>query len=122
MSANMATATYMDTGQSLSYLFVFVLPLLIHYLVSYLLKLSPVDRRAVAKLFWSPPPPDLWGRLHSPTHSCSGPRCCPAHTIDRQNIVNVRMEASRIKKHERWQTHLFPILWRTYQVGFCVLH
>jgi hypothetical protein len=39
MSAHMATATYLNTGQVLAYLFVFLLPLLIHYLASYLLEM-----------------------------------------------------------------------------------
>jgi hypothetical protein len=52
MSAHMATATCLDTGQALAYLFVFLLPLLIHYLASYLLEMSPTDRWATAKLFY----------------------------------------------------------------------
>jgi hypothetical protein len=50
MPAHMAIANTMDTGQLMTYLLVFLLPLLIHYLISALLHLLPIDRRALGKL------------------------------------------------------------------------
>ena len=120
MSAHMATAPHKDTGQFMAHLFVSILPLFIHYLVSYLLKLSPVDRYDVAKLFWSPPPPGLQKRSRPPNHANRGPRRRPAHTIDCTNIVSARIEAIKTRKHGRWRSYLFPVLWRAYQVGCCV--
>jgi hypothetical protein len=63
MSVHMATADHMDTGQAATYLLVFLLPLLLHYLASTLLHLSPNDRRSLAKLLWSPPRPGLQGKI-----------------------------------------------------------
>ena len=120
MSAHMATAPHKDTGQFMTHLFVSILPLFIHYLVSHLLKLSPVDRYDIAKLFWSPPPPGIQKRSRSPTLASRGHRRRPARTIDRTNIVSARMEATKTRKHGRWRSYLFPFLWRAYQVGCCV--
>ena len=120
MSVHMATASHTDTGQFIAHLLVHVLPLFIHYLVSFLLKLSPVNRYDIAKLFWSLLPPGLQKRSRSPNHVNQDPRRRPVRTIERTNIVSARMEAMKTRKHGRWRSYLFPILWRAYQVGCCV--
>jgi hypothetical protein len=122
MSAHMATADNMDTGQAATYLLVFLLPLLLHYLISSLLHLSPVNRLALRKLLWSPPHPGLRGRSYSPRGPRKrGPRNRPMQTFDRNVIVRSR----QINQQERgtkskWRAYLFPFLWKAYPVGCCV--
>jgi hypothetical protein len=50
MSVHMATAKKMDTGHAATYLLVFLVPLMLYYLTSALMNLSPVNRRALSKL------------------------------------------------------------------------
>ena len=108
----------MDTGQMLTYRLMFLLPLLLHYLVSALLHLSPVDRHALGNLLWSPACPGLRGRSCSP--SCPrgrGPRNRPLQSCDKQLVVSIWRKARCEQKNWRWGTHLSPFLRKAYQVG-----
>jgi hypothetical protein len=121
LSVHMAIANDMDTGQMLTYLLMFLLPLLLHYLVSTLLHLSPVNRRALGKLLWSPARPGLRGRSCSP--SCPygrGPRHWPLQSCDRQHVVSIWQKARCEQNKWHWETHLSPFLWKAYQVGCCI--
>jgi hypothetical protein len=122
MPAHMATADNMDTGQAATYLLVFLLPLLLQYLVSSLLHLSPVDQLALRKLLWSPPHPGLRGRSYSPwgPHK-RGPCNQPMRTFDRNSIVRSRQinQQEQGTKSKR-RAYRFPFLWKAYQVGCCV--
>jgi hypothetical protein len=111
MSAHMATATYMDTGQAIAYLFVLLIPLLRHYLASVLLQLSPIDRCALAKLFWASLLPGLRGRLHSlPPPRGRGLRNWLMQTCNRKRIVSVRRDSKQQQHKWRWRSYLFSFL------------
>jgi hypothetical protein len=118
----MATANHMDTGQAATSLLVVLLPLLLHYLASTLLHLSPVNRQSLAKLLWSLLRPGLRGRLCLPP----GPRKhgpCNRHlqTVDRKGIMRSRIDNKAQGMHTWcWRTYLFSSLWRAYQVGCCI--
>jgi len=55
----MAIADKVDLINTPTYLFFFATPLILFYLTSILTSLSPVDRRALAKLLITPRPPGL---------------------------------------------------------------
>jgi hypothetical protein len=60
----MAIATNMDTGQFPTYLFLFLIPILLFYLFSAITNLLPVNHRTLVKLLiWAPPPPSLPGKV-----------------------------------------------------------
>jgi hypothetical protein len=121
LSVHMAIANDMDIGQMLTYLLMFLLPLLLHYLVSALLHLSPVDRCALGKLLWSPDRPGLRGRSRLP--SCPhgrGPHNRPLQSCDRQHVMSIQRKARCEQNKWRWGTHLSPFLWKAYQVGCCI--
>ncbi len=122
MSVHMATADHMDTGQAATYLIVFLLPLLLHYIASTLLHLSPVNRQFLAKLLWSLPRPGLRGRLRSPPGPRKhGPRNQHLQTVDRKGIVRSRIDNKAQGMHRwRWRTYLFSSLWGAYRVGCCI--
>jgi hypothetical protein len=66
---HMAIVIDMDTGQFPTYLFLFIIPPLIFYLISVVIHLSPINRRSLAKLLLSMPhTPGLRGRSCSPPH------------------------------------------------------
>jgi hypothetical protein len=118
----MATADHMDTGQAATYLLVFVLPLLLHYLASTLLHLLPINRQSPTKLLWSPPRLGLRGRLRLPTSPCKrGPCNWHLRTVDRKGIVRSRIDNKVQGMHTwRWRTYLFSSLWGAYRVGCCI--
>jgi hypothetical protein len=118
MSVHMATAKKLDTGQAATYLLVFLVPLMLYYLTSALMNLSPVDRRALSKLLWSPPRPGLRGRSCSPRGPHKrGPRNRHLRTINRNSIVRSRRAIKQERLMWKWR---FPFLWKAYQVGCCV--
>ncbi len=118
----MAAADHMDTGQAATYLLVFLVPLLLHYLASTLLHLLPVDRRSLTKLLWSLPRPGLRGRSRLPPGPRKrGPRNRHLKTVDRKGIVRSRFDNKVQGMHMWWwRTYLFSSLWGAYRVGCCI--
>ena len=55
----MAIADKVDTINLSTYLFLFITPLLLFYIISTITRLLPVDRRILAKLLITPRPPGL---------------------------------------------------------------
>ncbi len=109
-------------GQLFMYLLLLLLPLLLHYLVSSVSHLTPVDRRALPKLFLSnPAPPGLRGRLPQPPCPCGcGPRNRHMCTWDQRQVMTIRRMV-REENSRNWHlgTYLFAALWKAYQVGCC---
>jgi hypothetical protein len=121
MSVHMATAKKLDTGQAATYLLVFLVPLMLYYLTSTLMNLSPINRHALSKLLWSPPRPGLQGRSCLPRGPRKrGPRNRHLQTIDRNSIVRSRWAIKQERLTWKWRAYLFPFLWKAYQVGCCV--
>jgi hypothetical protein len=115
--------TEFDMGQLFTYFLLLLLALLLHYVVSSVSHLTPVNRRALAKLFLGyPDPPSLRGRLPQPPcphgrgrhnwHMC---------TWDQQQVMTIRRMV-REENSRNWHlsTYLFATLWKAYLVGCCV--
>jgi hypothetical protein len=119
---HMAIVTDMDTGQFPTYLFLFIIPPLIFYLVSAVTHLSPINCCSLAKLLvWTPRPPGLRGRSHSPPRPRGqGPQNWHLRLHDRQRIVSVREFVKSQDQKSSWQTYLFTALWFSFRVGCCV--
>jgi hypothetical protein len=118
----MAIVNDMDTGQLPTYLFLVPIPPLIFYLVSAVTHLSPINRCSLAKiLMWTPCPPGLRGRSHSPP--CprgQGPRNRHLRSHDTQRIVSVQEFVKSQDLKSSWWTYLFTALWFSFRVGCCV--
>jgi hypothetical protein len=118
---HMAIVIKMDTGQFPTYLFLFIIPPLIFYLVSTVIHLSPINRRSLAKLLLSTPrTPGLRGRSCSPPRPRGrGPWNRPLRLHDKQRIIRIRDFINSQNKNWRWRTYLFAVLWFFFQVGCC---
>jgi hypothetical protein len=119
---HMAIVTNMDTGQFPTYLFLFIIPPLIFYLVSAVIHLSPINRCLLTKLLLSMPrTPGLQGRSCSPPHSHGrGPWNRHLRSHNRQRIVSVREFVKSQDQKLSWRTYLFTALWFSFRVGCCV--
>jgi hypothetical protein len=116
---HMAIVTDMDTGQFPTYLFLFIIPPLIFYLVSAVIHLSPIDRRLLAKLLLSTPcTPGLRGRSCSPPRPHGqGPWNRHLRSHDRRQIVSVREFVKSQDQKLSWRTYPFTALWFSFRVG-----
>ena len=85
---HMAIAQEVDTFNLATYLLIFITPLILFYLTSSVTRLSPVDRRILAKHLLTPSPPGLRGRSQRlpPCPRGRGPRNRPLCTRDKKML------------------------------------
>ena len=112
----------MNTAHLPTYLIVFIIPLILFYLASSVTRLSPVDRRTLAKLLLTPSPPGLQGRSRClpPRPRGRGPKNQPMRTWDKKRVVSVRHYVQAKEKTIKWMAYLFSLLWTSFKVGCCV--
>lgn len=122
MLVHMAIANEGDTFNVATYLLIFLTPLIIFYLTSYVTRLSPIDRRLLAKHLLTPSPPGLRGRSRRlpPRPRGRGPRNRPLRTRDKHHVVSVRRFVQRENQKFHWKTYLFVLLWTSFRVGCCI--
>ncbi len=119
---HMAIADNVDTLNLPIYLFVYITPLLLFYITSTINRLSPVDRRILAKLLITSRLPSLRGRSRRlpPRPRGRGPRNWSLRTQDKRHVVSVRHLFQAQEQKIKWKTYLFSFLWTTFRFGCCV--
>jgi len=104
----MAGTNELDTGQFLTYLFIYILPYFIHFLVNNLLPTDPVILKSTTRIFVTKPPWFLWGTHH---------QTVPRKKIKRYKKPKVRLKSEGDSKLKRLRTYLFPLAVATFWVG-----
>ncbi len=115
----MAGTNELDTGQFLTYLFIYILPYFIHFLVDNLLPTDPVILKSTTRIFVTERPWFLRGggiflngivRL---THH----RTVPCKKVKQYKKPTARLKSEGDSKLKRLRNYLFPLAVTTFRVG-----
>ena len=104
----MAGTNELDTGQFLTYLFIYILPYFIHFLVDNLLPTDPVVLKSTTRIFVTERPWFLRGTHH---------QTVPRKKIKRYKKPKARLKSEGDSKLKRLRTYLFPLAVTTFWAG-----
>ncbi len=102
----MAGTQELNTGQYLTYLFVLLLPFIIHSLIHLVIPRDPIDLKIFMRAFFQGPPWALRGTR----------RPVPRKKVKRYKMPQVGMVCKGVKLKNKLQTYLFPFAMATFRI------